>query len=295
MKKYYVYALLDPRKKGDYNYGNLNFEYEPFYVGKGCGKRMSKHSFEDKSNPFRSNKIKKILKEGKKYLSIQIFKNLTEKNAFKKEKEIIKLIGRKNGPLTNLTDGGEGIILSKEQLINRGKNISKTLKNKKIDHYWSRGENNYKIKNLNITDEIKNTIIKFYVINKLSLRKIKEKLFNDYNFKIGTCALNSFLRRKNIKLRDNTLESSGKRTEEHIKKLTDSRKWYYEKTINDAKWFLKNKKLLNDVKKLLNEEKSIHKVVSILKDRYEKIFLKKGIKFDYNRIYKIKIFLKNGR
>ena len=34
--KFYVYAYLDPTKPGKYVYDNIEFEFEPFYVGKGC-------------------------------------------------------------------------------------------------------------------------------------------------------------------------------------------------------------------------------------------------------------------
>ncbi|MGF3990475.1 GIY-YIG nuclease family protein, partial [Staphylococcus aureus] len=44
---YYVYALLDPRKPGSYLYtvGDkvVAFDHEPFYVGKGKGRRMYQH------------------------------------------------------------------------------------------------------------------------------------------------------------------------------------------------------------------------------------------------------------
>lgn len=41
--RFYVYALLDPRKPGKYKYGEYEFDYEPFYVGKGSGDRCEHH------------------------------------------------------------------------------------------------------------------------------------------------------------------------------------------------------------------------------------------------------------
>ena len=41
--RFYVYALLDPRKPGRYEYKDICFLYEPFYIGKGCGDRAKIH------------------------------------------------------------------------------------------------------------------------------------------------------------------------------------------------------------------------------------------------------------
>lgn len=132
MNIFYVYIYLDPTKRGDYSYGDYSFEYEPFYVGKGKDKRIRAHlmpSVLNSGNRHKKNKINKILKETSNApISIIIKNNLSELDAFNLEKLLIALIGRfdlKLGPLTNMTDGGEGVsgrILSekeKENIRNR--------------------------------------------------------------------------------------------------------------------------------------------------------------------------------
>lgn len=116
---FYVYALLDPRKPGIYEYGPIRFAHEPFYVGKGKGTRDRSHfrlgdlSAESKKirSPFKRNKIRKILESGQQPITIRIKNNVTEDRAFSYEIRAIELIGRKcdGGPLTNATAGGEGI------------------------------------------------------------------------------------------------------------------------------------------------------------------------------------------
>jgi hypothetical protein len=113
MNNFYVYVYLDPRKSGNFTYGKYIFKYEPFYVGKGYGKRYLKHlqnSSYDK-NYLKINKINKIKRLNLNPIIIKYFTNITETEAYISESDMIKHIGRidiKNGPLTNLNDGGFG-------------------------------------------------------------------------------------------------------------------------------------------------------------------------------------------
>ena len=115
---FYTYIYFDPRKPGPFIYGDLSFDHEPFYVGKGYGKqylsrlKMVKFSKKQDYRWWVSNKIRKIQKEGKDPI-IQFYeKDISEDVAFWIEIHLIAEIGRKDlkkGPLLNLTNGGEGI------------------------------------------------------------------------------------------------------------------------------------------------------------------------------------------
>jgi hypothetical protein len=117
--KYYTYIYLDPRKKGLFTYREYTFEYEPFYVGKGHGERCDCHLIENKNlflDDLNLSLKQKILVEMIKFdkvnpIILKVKENISEQEAFDLEILLILLIGRldkKTGPLTNLTDGGEG-------------------------------------------------------------------------------------------------------------------------------------------------------------------------------------------
>lgn len=57
--EFYVYVLLDPFKNGIFTYDEYHFEYEPFYVGKGKGKRKT-NTISEKKNIFKKRVIEKI-------------------------------------------------------------------------------------------------------------------------------------------------------------------------------------------------------------------------------------------
>lgn len=110
-KRFYVYICLDPTKPGKYKYGEYEFGYEPFYVGKGVENRICKSKYKYGSNPFKYNKIKKLKRCGFVPIALKYVEHLTEFEAFNLEINMVRTIGRrdkKEGPLTNLTYGGEG-------------------------------------------------------------------------------------------------------------------------------------------------------------------------------------------
>ena len=101
MNIYVTYELWNPIK-------NL-----PFYVGAGSQNRPNDHLKEAKKAKNKSHKYNTIrhIWDQSKEVEIKIVFQGTREKAFLLEKELIKKYGRANlglGPLTNLTDGGDG-------------------------------------------------------------------------------------------------------------------------------------------------------------------------------------------
>lgn len=117
MNDYYVYIYLDPRKKGTFIYDDLEFDYEPFYVGKGKGPRYLRH-LKSKTNQIKVNKIKSIINDNYEPLIIKYKENLTNEESLELEIELIEKIGRyirKSGPLTNFLKGGQNPVYYKHK------------------------------------------------------------------------------------------------------------------------------------------------------------------------------------
>lgn len=112
---YYVYIYLDPRKPGYFKYQDLEFEFEPFYVGKGQRKRYKAHALpfalKQQYSLHKISILKKIIEANIDPIDFVLIveDGLSEIEAYSLEREIIQKIGRKplkQGPLTNKLVGG---------------------------------------------------------------------------------------------------------------------------------------------------------------------------------------------
>lgn len=93
--RFYVYTLTDPRD------GSI------FYVGKGCGDRMQRHVAEHRrgviTNAEKYTRIDDIWRAGLEVRAEKVEEDLTEPQAFAREKELILEIGYRS--LTNISPG----------------------------------------------------------------------------------------------------------------------------------------------------------------------------------------------
>lgn len=95
--EYYVYALFRP------------WDGSPFYIGKGKNKRWKQLNPASRKNRHFLRIVAKAERLELEIPAIKIREGLTSEEACQIEIALIAAIGRgKNGPLVNLTDGGEG-------------------------------------------------------------------------------------------------------------------------------------------------------------------------------------------
>jgi hypothetical protein len=125
-KENYIYAILDPEKNGEFIYEDLKFEFEPFYIGRGKKERLSFTKLIDRSSGYKKNKLKSLRNKGLQPIVLVIENGLTFEESVQREIDYIKKIGRKDlelGPLTNLTDGGEGRVnaINSPESIEKGR------------------------------------------------------------------------------------------------------------------------------------------------------------------------------
>ena len=80
MDRYYVYALL---------IGSSSESMTPFYIGKGCGKRLEHHfkPWSLKHKSYKNNKIIAAQKYGIKLLAVKLWDNLPEEKALELEQQ----------------------------------------------------------------------------------------------------------------------------------------------------------------------------------------------------------------
>ncbi len=96
-RKFYVYVIFD-----------LNGI--PRYVGKGAGRRWNQHESDVAIGRHHNHRLAAIFRRaGNNLPKVKISENLSNTEACQIERAFIAVIGRgRNGPLFNMTDGGEG-------------------------------------------------------------------------------------------------------------------------------------------------------------------------------------------
>lgn len=134
MKKFYTYCLIDPR------------DCQPFYVGKGTGRRMYAHWSNRKrlSNINLRLRLCELERTGYRPLYSIVLDNASSEDAFNKECELIAKYGRVDegtGILCNMTCGGDGRVgWSQEQRLNKSQQELVKNKGRAVSQYTLKGE-----------------------------------------------------------------------------------------------------------------------------------------------------------
>lgn len=136
MDEFYIYIYSDPRVTIKDNFEMIPNNFLPLYVGKGKRDRLYHHlKYLEKGykgyNQDLKKEIRNILSDGFEPIIIKLFENLSENDAFLKERLIIELIGKREdgGYLLNKTNGGNGfsgykysperLVIAKEEYYKR--------------------------------------------------------------------------------------------------------------------------------------------------------------------------------
>lgn len=129
---YYVYVFMDPiiKCKIKTDIENISFNYQPFYIGKGIGKRIDESERNDGVN----SRIEYLKSRGVDPIIIKIKEGLSNFEACKIETYLIEKIGRSDlgkGPLLNISAGikfknTDDVIMSFSNL-NLEKNINSMI------------------------------------------------------------------------------------------------------------------------------------------------------------------------
>ena len=247
MNNFYVYIYLDPRKPGNFVYGDFLFKFEPFYVGKGKGDRITEGLTNKRENKFKLSKINKIKNSNLDVICLKLYENLTEFDAFNYEMKIIKTIGRKfeHGPLCNIHKGGSG-----------GDNIRNHPNKEDIIKKWRKTRMSNITNLITIVSEETKEKIKSYHKKKKELGVPYPKLSDETKKKISQSNKGkSKPKTDEHKLKIKNANLGKKRTYESKIKQSETCK----KTLNEIKEKLKTKSLGD---KNSNTKKYVLKLIS---------------------------------
>jgi hypothetical protein len=259
-KDCYVYALLDPRKLGPFTYGHWKFSHEPFYIGKGKCNRIEIHNEKHGSNLFKANVIRKIKLTGfKDCLRVVKKGNLLSQEALALEILMIAKIGRRDlklGPLTNLTDGGEGSISTinpKRESIRR-KKISITLKN--------RTEEDLKLRNLKIAQTVASRSLNKKISISRNISKAHWNKSEEQRTFEGVCRANTWKNKPPEefgKFLTKMAKINSDRTEEEKEIIRDKQSHTHNSKSEKEKAEIQEKKRLTMLSKTPEEKESARK------------------------------------